>query len=107
MIAKWQDELAKSVQSVQQVETGDSVEVFPYTECTAKVLRFLSKIEGGGWQATTDGISRGHKLSHEIKSVEIDPVVEAGGRSNAFPPKRMCTEEWRSIFSVSLENGGC
>ncbi|GBO43017.1 hypothetical protein AVEN_44696-1 [Araneus ventricosus] len=36
---------------------------------------FLSKMEGGGGQETTYGMSRRHKIPYEIKMTEIGPVV--------------------------------
>ncbi|GBO14812.1 hypothetical protein AVEN_29537-1 [Araneus ventricosus] len=42
----------------------------------SSVCRFARGREG---QATIDGISRRHKLSYEIKIVEIGPVGGAGG----------------------------
>ncbi|GBN64253.1 hypothetical protein AVEN_68632-1 [Araneus ventricosus] len=40
---------------------------------------------GGGGQATLDDISRRHKLSYEIKNVEIGLVVEAGESLRFLP----------------------
>ncbi|GBM05727.1 hypothetical protein AVEN_55822-1 [Araneus ventricosus] len=47
---------------------------------------FSISFENGGWggQATLDDISRLHKLSYEIKGIEIRRVVRAGELSEGF-----------------------
>ncbi|GBM88842.1 hypothetical protein AVEN_178438-1 [Araneus ventricosus] len=63
-------------------------------------------MEGDRWQATVDDISRCHKLSYEIKIVEIGPVVGAGELSEGFSAKRMYSGEVFFRFLSKMEGRG-
>ncbi|GBM82463.1 hypothetical protein AVEN_48626-1 [Araneus ventricosus] len=57
-------------------------------------------MEGVGWKAIVDDISRGLKPSCEIKIVEIGRVAWAKGLSEVFFPHRECTVE-KCFYNLS------
>ncbi|GBN70670.1 hypothetical protein AVEN_137005-1 [Araneus ventricosus] len=67
---------------IQWLGLGNGIKVLPHRD--AEFFRFLSKMEGV--QETFDNVSRCHKLSYEVKAVEIDPVVGAGKRYQGSSP---------------------
>ncbi|GBN26365.1 hypothetical protein AVEN_204160-1 [Araneus ventricosus] len=96
---------------IKPVEIGpviwDPVMVFSASNVQWSNAFSISLENGGrGRRAIIDGISRRHKLSYEIKTVEIDPVVGVGEQSEGFfsPYENV----WRSnsVFPIYLGNGG-
>ncbi|GBM10221.1 hypothetical protein AVEN_177490-1 [Araneus ventricosus] len=65
--------------------------------------RFHSKMKGDARQATLDNISRRHRLSCEIKIIQIGDVVEAGGFLQVFSPQRMYSGELFFRFRSKME----
>ncbi|GBN16474.1 hypothetical protein AVEN_12149-1 [Araneus ventricosus] len=62
-------------------------------------------MEGGVGQATLDDISRRHKLSYEIKMIEIGLLVGAGGFLQGFSPLRMYNGEVFFPFRSKMQGG--
>ncbi|GBN67504.1 hypothetical protein AVEN_52182-1 [Araneus ventricosus] len=60
---------------------------------------------GDGGKATLDDISRRHKLSYEIKIVEIRRFVVASELSKCFFPSRMFGGELFFRFHSKMDDG--
>ncbi|GBM09498.1 hypothetical protein AVEN_100415-1 [Araneus ventricosus] len=58
------------------VRAGELSDSFPLENVQWNSV--LSKMEGGGGPMTNDDISRRHKISYEIKNVEIGPEFGTG-----------------------------
>ncbi|GBO40601.1 hypothetical protein AVEN_13531-1 [Araneus ventricosus] len=63
-------------------------------------------MESGGVQDTIDDISRGHKLSYEIKIVKISPVIDCEGLSEGFPHRQRAMENYFLNFSRKWRGWG-
>ncbi|GBN40681.1 hypothetical protein AVEN_62465-1 [Araneus ventricosus] len=56
---------------------------FPHRECTVLIFfRFLSKMEGGEWQATIDDIFRRHNLS--IGKKKLSTLLAQGALQHCY-----------------------